>query len=131
MCINCLLMCRVLSPVRCILSAMPAYKRIFTKTFSQILAVIKRMASPEGVTISGLSQSLSLTRRSVFRLLKTIEQEFHIPVIMKKSFGGSATYSIPQSFIDDLSKITATPTELSFEEALIVYIVTHSKKFEK
>ena len=74
----------VLSLVNAILSVMLANKPFFTKTFTQPLAVIRRMASPEGTTVNELAECLSLTRRSVFRLIRAIEREFRIPVETKK-----------------------------------------------
>ena len=78
----------------------------FTKKLSQTLTVIQRMASPKGVTVNELSKCLSLKRLAVFRLIRAMEHELHIPVTRRReTFGGSATYRLPQSFIDSLSHI--------------------------
>jgi hypothetical protein len=83
------------------------------------------MASPEGTTVSELMQRLSLTRRSVSRLLRRIETDLHIPVTMKReAFGGHATYYLPQSFIDRLSSVKIPSMKLTFEEALLAYLLT-------
>jgi predicted DNA-binding transcriptional regulator YafY len=103
---------------------MPANKPFLTKTLTQPLAVIRRMASPEGTTVNELAECLSLTRRSVFRLIRAIEREFRIPVETKKTFGGSATYHLPQSFVDNLSSIKTPPMELTFGEAVLMYLLT-------
>jgi len=94
-----------------------ACSRFFTKNFSQIVSVIKYLASPEGTTVKELSGSLSLTRRSVFRLLRSIEADLHIPVIAKrKVFGGMARYYLPESFIKSLSHVNLPQMDLSFDD---------------
>lgn len=81
------------------------------------------MASPRGTTIEELISHLSLTRRSIFRLLRTIEHELHIPVIVKrKVFGGHASYHLSASFINNFSNITLPETLLTFDQALLVYL---------
>jgi len=85
------------------------------------------MASPKGTTIAELSKCLSVTRRSIFRLIRTMEQDYKVPVIMKReTFGGSAKYNLPQSFIDNLSKIENLPISLSFDEAILMFILINS-----
>jgi hypothetical protein len=109
------------------LLTMPANKPFFTKSLFQTLTVIQRMASPEGAAVSDLARSLSLTRRSVFRLIRNIEHKFHIPVIMKReTFGGPATYRLPQHFIDGLSNIKTPPMSLAFDEAALAYLLAAS-----
>jgi hypothetical protein len=103
---------------------MSAGKPFFTKSFSQTLSVIRCMASPEGTTVNELARSLSLTRRSVFRLIRTIEHEYHIPVTVKREkFGGSATYHLSQPFIDGFSQVKTPPMALTFDEALSAYLL--------
>jgi hypothetical protein len=85
------------------------------------------MASPDGTTINELKKSLSLTRRSVFRMIRTIENEFNIPVTMKREkFGGCAIYCLPKSFVDGLSNIKAFPKALTFEEALVMFLLKNN-----
>jgi len=117
--------CRVLSPHKAILSAMPVSKSFFTKSLSQILTVIRLMASPEGTTLSELTKRLSLTRRSVFHLLRRIETDLHIPVIVtRKGFGGHAKYVLPKSFIERLSQSSLPRIKLTFDEALTIYLLS-------
>jgi len=97
----------------------------FTKKLSQTLAAIQRMASPKGVTVNELAKCLSLKRLAVFRLIRTMEHEFHIPVTRKReTFGGSVTYYLPQSFIDSLSHIKTSQVTLTFDEAVLAHILT-------
>jgi hypothetical protein len=97
----------------------------FTKKLFQTLAIIQRMASPKGATVNELAECLSLKRLAVFRLIRAMEHDFHIPVTRRReTFGGSATYCLPQSFIDSLSHIKTSPVFLSFEEAVLAHMLT-------
>jgi hypothetical protein len=103
---------------------MSAHAGFFTKTLTQSLNAIKLMASPEGTTIEELIRGLSLTRRSVFRLLRTIEHDLHIPFIVKREvFGGHASYHLPSSFINRFSNIILPELALTFDQALLVYLL--------
>jgi hypothetical protein len=116
-----------LTPAKVKLSAMPVNSTFFTKSFSQTLAVIRLMASSEGPSVNELTQRLSVTRRSVFRLLRGIETDLHIPVIVKrKSFGGQARYFLPESFIKCLSQASLSRIKLTFDEAVTVYLLSVS-----
>jgi hypothetical protein len=87
------------------------------------MEIISRMASPEGTGIEDLSRSLHITRRSVFRLIRIIERDFHIPVIVnRESFGGPASYRLPVFFVDKLSHITITRLPLTFNQALLLLL---------
>ena len=103
---------------------MPANASLFIKSLFQILTIIELMASPHGTSIEELTRHLSLTRRSIFRLIKTIEQTFHIPVIIKREmFGCPATYHLPESFLKMLSSINAQALPLSFSQAILFYLL--------
>jgi hypothetical protein len=105
---------------------MPAHTSFFTKGFIKILTAIEHMASPEGTTILELTKRLSLTRRSVFRLIRTIEHELNIPVIIdRKVFGGTATYRLPQEIVKKFSSITTPPLILSFRQAILFYLLNN------
>jgi hypothetical protein len=56
----------------------------FTKALTQTITAIELMASPNGTTIADVTKSLSLTHRSVFRLIKAIEQDLNFPVIVNR-----------------------------------------------
>ena len=104
---------------------MPHQTSFFTKSFSQTIAIIKHMATPEGTTIAELAKMLSLTRRSVFRLIQTIEQELNIPVIIsRKGFGSKATYHIPPDFIESFLKPTVLPEKLTITQAVLLYLLS-------
>jgi len=112
-------------------NAMPTNSGFFTKGLIQTLTAIECMASPKGTTIKELSEHLSLTRRSVFRLIRTIEHDLNIPVIAdRKTFGGHATYRIPPDLVEKLSKITTPPLILSFRQAILLYLLQKDEIFQ-
>jgi transcriptional antiterminator len=103
----------------------------FTKTLAQTLIAIECMASPKGTTIKELSKCLSLTRRSVFRLIRTIEDDLHIPVIAeRKSFGGVATYRLPAELAEKFSHTATPPLILSLRQAILFYLILNDEVFQ-
>jgi hypothetical protein len=111
--------------------AMPIHTGFFTKRLGHIISAIEQMASPEGATIAGLVKSLSLNRRSVFRLIKSIEHDLNIPVISdRKLFGGVSVYRIPQGLIERLSHTTALSLHLSLRQAVLLYLILEDDTFQ-
>ena len=89
------------------------------------------MASLEGTTINDLSKRLSITRRSVFRLLRTIEHDLNIPILVdRKTFGGHVTYRIPSGLVEKFSQITTPPLILSFRQAILFYMIFKDEIFQ-
>jgi hypothetical protein len=110
---------------------MPAHTRLFTKSLVQITAVIELMASPEGTTIKELAKSLSLTRRSVFRLIRAIEHDLNIPVIAgRKLYGGVATYRLPTEFVEKIPHINTPSLIPSFRQAVLLYLLLKDDIFQ-
>ena len=111
-------------------STMPKHTGFFTKALTNIITAIELMASPEGTTIEELSKSLSLTRRSVFRLLKTIEHDLNIPIITdRKAFGGVAKYSLVPGLVERLSHIATPSVILSFRQTILFYLILKDEIF--
>jgi hypothetical protein len=111
---------------------MSEHTGFFTKNFSHTITAVKYMVSAKGTTIKELSDSLSLNRRSVFRLLRNIEADLHMPVIVKReAFGGMARYYLPESFIESISRIHLPQMDLSIDEAVIVYLLATSVPLNK
>ena len=110
---------------------MPTNSGFFTKGLVQTLTAIECMASPEGTTINDLSKRLSLTRRSVFRLIRSVEHDLNIPVVAdRKAFRGHATYRIPPELIEKFSKVTTPPLILSFRQAILLYLLQKDEIFQ-
>jgi hypothetical protein len=106
---------------------MPQHTGVFTRTFLNSITILERMAAPGGTTIEELTTRISLTRRSVFRLIRNIERTFNIPVIVsREAFGGPATYRLPLSFVETLPPIMTRHQTLSIRQALACYMVLNS-----
>jgi hypothetical protein len=98
----------------------------FSRSFFQTARILYYMAQPEGTTIEALCRCLNLNRRSIFRLLKTVERKLKIPVTTSREmFGGAASYRLPLDFREKLSGITLPELPLTFNQALIVYLMLH------
>ena len=106
--------------------------KIFSNSFFHITKIFEYMAQPSGTSIEELCQKLRITRRSVFRLLSTIEHNLNIPIeIQRETFGGKASYKIPSSFVKDFSNIKLPVVSLSFNQALLIYILLNEGVFTK
>jgi predicted DNA-binding transcriptional regulator YafY len=98
--------------------------KIFSNNFLHIIKIFEYMAQPNGTSIEELCQKLRITRRSVFRLFNTIENKLNIPIeIRRETFGGKASYKIPSSFIKNFSNIKLPAVSLSFNQAILIYIL--------
>jgi predicted DNA-binding transcriptional regulator YafY len=101
---------------------MPEDTRFFSNSLIHAVEAINLMASPQGTTIEELSRRLQVNRRSIFRLIRMMEQDLGIPIIVNRDvFGGYATYHLPASFIKKVSNIQLPP--LTFNQAALVYMV--------
>jgi hypothetical protein len=111
---------------------MPDYTKFFTGGLLQVIKAVHYMAQPDGTNIEELCRKLRLTRRSIFRLLKTIEHTLNIPFIVhREAFGGTASYRLPASFIEKLSNISLPPVALTFNQAVFVYLILKDEAFPK
>ena len=111
--------------------AMPKHTGFFTKALTHVITAIELLASPEGTTIEELAKSLSLTSRSVFRLLRTIEHDHSIPIIAdRKAFGGVATYRLVPGLAERLSHIATPSVILSFRQTILFYLILKDEIFQ-
>jgi len=98
--------------------------RFITKTLFHVLRILDLMKQPDGTTIEEICKELQVTRRSAFRLLKTIEAKFDKPFIIRRTtFGGTASYHLSQGFIEKLSSVTLPKLRLSFTQAVFLHLV--------
>jgi hypothetical protein len=103
---------------------MAKHTGFFTKVLNNIITAFELMASPEGTTIVELAKSLSMTRRSVFRLLRTIERDLNIPIISdRKAFGGVASYRLVPGLVERLSHAAIPSVTLSFRQTILFYLI--------
>ena len=82
----------------------------------KFLKAIHQLASPEGATIKGLMQNLGISRRSVFRLLESLE-ELGLPVFDEKTGSGiEKTYRLLDSYVRRLPNLTVPELSLTQKE---------------
>jgi hypothetical protein len=111
---------------------MPERVSLLTKTFTHIFNTVKDMAQPEGTSINELVSKLSINKRSVHRIIRNMENNLNIPIIAeRKEFGGITKYFLPQSFTDKLSHITLPEMQLSFNEAMTIYLIITTCSLQK
>jgi predicted DNA-binding transcriptional regulator YafY len=97
--------------------------RLVTKQFAQILEAVNLMTPPKETTIAELSAELHITRRSVFRLLETMEQDLRLPIeISRATFGGHAAYRLSESYVKKLSRLEFQ-FSVTFNQAMLLYLV--------
>jgi hypothetical protein len=104
--------------------------KYLSNNFFQTVRVLKLMAKPRGTTVEELCRELRLNRRSIFRLLKTIEHDLKIPVVIHRElFGGIATYRLDSGFIEKMSHASLPALPLSFEQSLVIYLLLAERPF--
>jgi hypothetical protein len=105
--------------------------KFFTKSLTKIITAIELMASPEGTSIMELTKTLSLTRRSVFRLIRTIEHDLNVSIsVSRKTFGGASTYRLSSEIVDKFPHTTSPPLTLSFRQAILLYLLLKDGIFQ-
>jgi len=109
---------------------MPKTTSILTNNAHSILKMLELMKQPNGTTIEEICNELQITRRSVFRFLKTIEQKFCIPITIHRiSYSGSASYHLSPAFIESLSEISLPELRFTFTQATFFYLAIKDDSF--
>lgn len=107
-------------------------KKFLTNSVFHVLKIIELMKQPKGINIEEISKELRITRRSVFRLLNTIENNLCIPfTIIRNTFGGISSYHLSSDYIDKLSNVKMPELQLSFYQAVFVDLLFKSILFPK
>lgn len=97
---------------------------MFNKNLIKIIKAIDLMAGSGGTTIEALEREMDLGRRSVFRLLDTLENELGFPIIRsREDFGGVTTYKLMDRFVTRLSNVSLPKLDLSLQEATLLYFL--------
>ena len=104
--------------------------KFITNNVFYIMKILELMKQPKGTTIEEIRRELYINRRSVFRLLKVIEQKLCKPfTVHRSSFGGTASYHLSPAFIEKLSGICLPELSLTFNQAVFVYLVVMDDQF--
>jgi len=97
---------------------------MFNKNLIKIIKAIDLLAGSGGTTVEALERELDLGRRSVFRLLDTLENELGFPIIRsREEFGGVTTYTLMDRFVTKLSNVSLPKLDLSLQEATLLYFL--------
>jgi predicted DNA-binding transcriptional regulator YafY len=104
---------------------------VYNKNIAKIVKAVEMMADDKGTSIEELEEALAIKRRSIFRLIKTIKEEFNFPVAEKRvGFGGAARYFLSEDYITQLKSITMPRLSLSLNEAILLdFLFTNDTVF--
>ena len=102
-----------------------------SKNIPKIIKAVELMTGEQGASIEELEQSLGIKRRSVFRLINTIEKDLAFPVTSKRDgFGGQAKYRLPGKYLSRITKMAVPRLSLNFKEVtLLQFLLTHDTIF--
>jgi len=104
--------------------------KLISNKVLHIIRILELMKQSKGTTIEELCKELLLTRRSVFRLLKIIEQNLGIPfTVNRTSFSSTVTYHLTSTFIECLSEISLPEFRFTFTQALFFYLILKDDSF--
>ena len=94
----------------------------------KFLKAVNLLASPNGATVVKLADSLDISRRSVFRLLRTLD-ELGFPLTDDKpQCKGEKTYRFASSYVIKLPNIAIPDPRLSKEELIFILAVLKTCK---
>jgi len=106
--------------------------KLITNSVFHIIKILELMKESKGTNIKELCKELKITRRSIFRLLNTIEKNLCIPfTIERNTFGGIATYHLSPEYSEKLSAIKLPELKLSFNQAVFIYLVLKDMSFPR
>jgi predicted DNA-binding transcriptional regulator YafY len=103
-----------------------------SKNIPRLIKAVELMTAEKGVTIDELEQALNIKRRSVYRLIKTLEDRLHFPVSSKREgFGGVVKYRLPGNYLAKLNKMAVPRISLSKNEVrLMQFFLAHDTVFQ-
>jgi len=97
---------------------------MFNKNLIKLIRAIDLLAASGGTTVEELCDELELSRRSVFRMIKTMREELNFPIEDDRSeFGGKTRYWLMDRFVTRLSNVTLPRLSLSLQEATLLYFL--------
>jgi predicted DNA-binding transcriptional regulator YafY len=102
------------------------------KNIFKLIKAAELMTNDNGATINELELALNMKRRSVYRLIKILEDELHFPVAAKReSFGGLVKYRLPGNYLTRLNKMAAPRISLSNNEVMLLqFLLAHDMIFQ-
>jgi predicted DNA-binding transcriptional regulator YafY len=103
-----------------------------SKNIPRLIKAVELMTADKGVTVNELEQALNIKRRSVYRLIKILEDKLHFPVSStREGFGGVVKYRLPGNYLAKLNKIALPRISLSRNEVrLMQFFLAHDAIFQ-
>jgi len=104
----------------------------FNKNLPKLIKIVELMTQEQGTSIDELEHNLNVKRRSIFRLLKTLEDDYNFPInVKRKDFGGVVKYSLPSKYLSKLTKMAVPRLSLNFNEVILLqFLLTHDTVFK-
>ncbi len=103
---------------------MPYTPSMYDRNLIQIIKSLTLISRPEGATVRQLVDALETSRRTVFRVLKTLSEELEFPLTTtREDFGGETTYFLEAGFAHKLSNVSLPRLSLSLTEASLLYFL--------
>ena len=97
---------------------------MYDRNLIQIIKSLTLISRSEGATINQLVLALDTSRRTVFRILKTLSEELDFPLTTtREDFGGETTYFLEAGFAYKLSNVNLPRLSLSLTEASLLYFL--------
>jgi len=93
------------------------------KQFVRLFQTVDLLARPEGATLTDIGDTLGIDRRSVYRVIETL-QSLHFPVYDDKSPEEPVKrWRLAQEFVRKLPNMDVPELKLSFAELLSLYLL--------
>lgn len=93
------------------------------KQFVRLFQAVDLLARPEGVTLADIGETLGIDRRSVYRVIETL-QNLHFPVYDDKSPDEpTKRWRLAGEFVRKLPNMDMPELKLSFSEILSLYLL--------
>lgn len=101
-------------------------------TSIRFLSAVRLLSAPQGSTIKSLVENLNISRRSVFRLLRALEDLGFPLVDSQNQPKGEKTYRLLDSYVQKLPNMTIPNPNLTKDEIeLILSILDLSKRINE
>lgn len=101
------------------------------KNTYKLLKAVDLLSKPQGVTINELAENLNIDKRSVFRLIKLIE-DFGFPLYSEQApTGRQNAYKIEASFLKKLPNMTIPDVSLTLSEIIALYLLKSEERVYK
>ncbi len=100
----------------------------------KVLKAVDLLAKPSGTTINEIAAKLKISRRSVFRMLNTVER-LGIPIYDENSFPGKEKiYKLQEDYLKKIKKLpnmTIPDVNLSISEIMSLYMLKGGRTFSE